>query len=71
MILDNQRSYWLGKKYKRIKFVFLPINSPKDNQMDTQFSIIKREVLNNSSFKSIKKVEESIDKWIIAFSSMK
>jgi hypothetical protein len=69
MILDNHRSHWLGKKYKKIKFVFLPTNSPKLNQMDTQFSVIQREVLNNSKFRSITEVEESIDRWIRSFNS--
>jgi transposase len=69
MILDNHRSHWLGKKYKRIKLVFLPTHSPKLNQMDTQFSVIQREVLNNSKFRSIGEVEKKIDSWIRSFNS--
>lgn len=69
LILDNHRSHWVGKKYKKIKFVFLPTNSPKDNQMDTQFSVIQREVLNNSSFRNIGEVKDNIDRWIRSHNS--
>lgn len=67
MILDNHRSHWLGIQYKKIKFAFLPTNAPKLNQMDAQFSLIQREVLSNQSFRSIREVEASIDKWIRTF----
>lgn len=67
MILDNHRSHWLGRNYKKIKFVFLPTHAPKLNQMDAQFSVMQREVLHNSSFGSVREVEDSIDKWVRAF----
>jgi transposase len=69
LILDNHASHLLGKSYKKIKFVFLPTNTPKLNLMDTQFSLIQRDVLNNSYFRKIEEVEESIDRWIKSFNS--
>lgn len=67
VILDNHRSHWVGKSYGKVKFVFLPTHAPKLNQMDTQFSVVQREVLNNSSFRNIGEVKDSIDRWIGSF----
>jgi transposase len=71
LILDNHKSHLLKEKPKKIKFAFLPTNSPKLNQMDSQFSLIQREVLQNSCFKTIEEVKDSIDKWIRAFNLKK
>lgn len=67
LILDNHRSHWVGERYRKIKFVFLPTAAPKLNQMDTQFSVMQREVLSNSAFSDILEVERAIDRWIRIF----
>lgn len=67
LILDNHRSHWVGQKYRKIKFVFLPTAAPKLNQMDTKFSVLQREVLSNSVFNNICEVEKAINKWIRNF----
>jgi len=40
------------KEINRLKLVFLPYNSPKLNRIEDEFSLFKREVLNNRKFKS-------------------
>lgn len=67
VILDNHRSHWLGSSYGKLKFVFLPTNAPKLNQMDTQFSVMQREVMCNRDFKDIKEVEKAINRWVRSF----
>jgi transposase len=55
IILDNYISKYTKeelKKIKNVKLVFLPYNSPKLNRIEDEFSLYKREVLNNRKFKS-------------------
>jgi transposase len=77
LILDNHpshKSLFEKEIFKegRIKPVWLPKNAPELNDIDKIiFNLIRREVLNNRAFNSLKEVEVAIDKWIKEFNSNK
>jgi hypothetical protein len=47
-----------------LKLILLPFNSLKLNRIEDEFSLYKREVLNNRKFKSREKLILAMRKWI-------
>lgn len=68
VILDNHRSHTSKhvKKNldKRVRRVFLPLNAPKLNRIEDEFSLFQREVLSNRRFRSEKELIAATRKWV-------
>lgn len=68
VILDSHRGH--TSKYTkenlsgRIKRAFLPLNAPKLNRMEDEFSLFKREVLSNRRFGSEEELVVATKKWV-------
>ena len=53
----------ISKCCPRIKFVFLPIRSPKLNLIEVRWSWLQRQAINNSTFKDEQEIGRVISKW--------
>ena len=70
LVLDNL-SVHQSKKAKdeiskycpRIKFVFLPVRSPKLNLIEVRWMWLQRQTINNSTFKDEQEIGQAVSKW--------
>lgn len=70
LVLDNL-SVHKSKKVKeeisklcpRIKFVFLPVRSPKLNLIEVRWLWLQRQAINNSMFKDEQEIGQAVSKW--------
>lgn len=73
VVLDNTKVHkaklvqeYLDKN-GRVELVFLPKGAPELNEIENKFSLLQREVLNNSNFRSMKELEHAVRRWISAY----
>lgn len=52
---------------RRVELVFLPKSAPELNEIENKFSLLQREVLNNSNFRSAKQLEYAVRRWLSAY----
>ena len=70
VVLDNL-SVHKSKKVKeeisnlcpRIKFVFLPVRSPKLNLIEVRWLWLQRQAINNATFKDEQEIGRTVSKW--------
>jgi transposase len=72
IILDNSpihpnQDNDMEKIPEKVKLVFLPKYSPKDNRVEDVFSLIQKEVLDNRKFSGTNEVKASVQRWIRNF----
>jgi hypothetical protein len=53
----------ISKYCPRIKFVFLPVRSPKLNLIEVRWSWLQRQTINNSTFKDEQEIGKAVSKW--------
>jgi transposase len=53
----------ISKYYPRIKFVFLPVKSPKLNLIEVRWMWLQRQTINNSTFKDEQEIGRAVNKW--------
>jgi hypothetical protein len=53
----------ISKYCPRIKFVFLPVRSPKLNLIEVRWVWLQRQTINNSTFKDKQEIGRAISKW--------
>jgi len=72
MVLDNLNTHkpkhdrWLAR-HRNVHFHFTPTHASWLNQVETWFSILSRQALRNSSFRSPREVRDRIDAFIRAY----
>lgn len=73
IVLDNLRMHkakiieeYLDENGAKIELVFLPNNAPELNEIENKFSMLQKEVLNNSNFRSMKQLKRAVVRWISA-----
>ena len=62
----NQKEYKkeISKYCPRIKFVFLPVRSPKLNLIEVRWMWLQRQTINNSTFKDEQEIgQATVSKW--------
>ena len=52
-----------SKRCPRIKFVFLPVESPKLNLIEVRWLWLQRQAINNSTFKDEQEIGRAVSKW--------
>ena len=73
VILDNIKTHRAKivqeyvSKNDGIELVFLPKGAPELNEIESRFSLLQREVLNNSNFRSTKQLERAVRRWLSAY----
>jgi transposase len=73
IVLDNTKVHKAKlvqeyvNKNGRIELVFLPKGAPELNGVENKFSLLQREVLNNSNFRSAKELERAVRCWLLAY----
>jgi transposase len=70
VVLDNLSAHKsrmvkevLAKDCQRIKFVFLPVRSPKLNLIEVRWVWLQRQTINNSTFKDDQEIGRAVSKW--------
>jgi transposase len=70
VVLDNLSTHKskmvkeeISKCCPRIKFVFLPVRSPKLNLIEVRWSWLQRQTINNSTFKDDQEIGQAVSKW--------
>ncbi len=70
VVLDNLSAHKskmvkkeISKCCPRIKFVFLPVRSPKLNLIEVRWVWLQRQTINNSTFKDEQEIGRAISKW--------
>ena len=70
VVLDNlsvhkskKVKYEISKYCPRIKFVFLPVRSPKLNLIEVRWMWLQRQTINNSTFKDEQEIGRAVSKW--------
>jgi transposase len=70
VVLDNLSTHKskmvkeeISKCCPRIKFVFLPVRSPKLNLIEVRWSWLQRQTINNSTFKDAQEIGQAVIKW--------
>ena len=70
VVLDNLSAHKskmvkevVAKNYSRIKFVFLPVRSPKLNLIEVRWMWLQRQTINNSTFKDEQEIGQAVSKW--------
>ena len=53
----------ISKYCQRIKFVFLPVRSPKLNLIEVRWVWLQRQAINNSTFKDEQEIGRAVSKW--------
>ena len=53
----------ISKYCPRIKFVFLPVRSPKLNLIEVRWAWLQRQTINNSTFKDEQEIGQAVSKW--------
>ncbi len=53
----------ISKYCPRIKFVFLPVRSPKLNLIEVRWMWLQRQTINNSTFKDEQEIGQAVSKW--------
>ena len=53
----------ISKYCPRIKFVFLPVKSPKLNLIEVRWMWLQRQTINNSTFKDEQEIGRAVSKW--------
>lgn len=53
----------ISKYCPRIKFVFLPVKSPKLNLIEVRWMWLQRQTINNSTFKDEQEIGATVSKW--------
>ena len=53
----------ISKYCPRIKFVFLPVRSPKLNLIEVRWMWLQRQTINNSTFKDEQETGRAVSKW--------
>jgi hypothetical protein len=53
----------ISKYCPRIKFVFLPVRSPKLNLIEVRWMWLQRQTINNSTFKDEQEIGRTVSKW--------
>jgi transposase len=73
VVLDNTKVHKakLVQEYvkdgERIELVFLPKGAPELNEIENKYSLLQREVLNNSNFRSAKELERAVRCWLSTY----
>lgn len=74
VVLDNLKMHkakiiekHLSENGGMVELVFLPTNAPELNEIENKFSLLQREVLNNSNFRSMKQLKRTVSRWISAY----
>lgn len=73
IVLDNTKVHKakLVQEYVnengRIELVFLPKGAPELNGVENKFSLLQREVLNNSNFRSAKELKRAVRRWLSTY----
>ena len=74
VVLDNLSVHKSKKVQKeisnlcpRIKFVFLPVRSPKLNLIEVRWLWLQRQTINNSTFKDEQEIGQAVSKWTILY----
>src|SRR5712675_2016019 len=73
VILDNLNTHkknenWL-KRHPNVRFHFTPTHASWLNQVEIWFSILQRQSLNDTSFKSVKQLRQHIDDFVEAYNA--
>jgi len=53
----------ISKYYTKIKFVFLPVRSPKLNLIEVRWSWLQRQTINNSTFEDEQEIGQAASTW--------
>ncbi|MGC8816851.1 MAG: IS630 family transposase [Candidatus Hadarchaeum sp.] len=74
VVLDNTKTHkakivkeYLSENGGAVELVFLPKGAPELNEIENKFSLLQKEVLNNSNFRSMKQLKMTVVKWISAY----
>ena len=57
----------LSKLCPRIKFVFLPVRSPKLNLIEVRWLWLQRQAINNATFKDEQEIGRAVSRWKDAY----
>jgi transposase len=70
VVLDNLSAHKskrvqkeISKYCPRIKFVFLPVRSPKLNLIEVRWVWLQRQAINNFTFKDEREIGKAVSKW--------
>jgi transposase len=70
VVLDNLSAHKskvvqkeISKYCLRIKFVFLPVRSPKLNLIEVRWVWLQRQAINNSTFKDEQEIGQAVSNW--------
>lgn len=73
MVLDNVKMHKakIIREYvdanKGIELVYLPKGASELNEIENKFSLLQRDVLNNSNFRSLRELELAVRRWLSAY----